>query len=67
MKEVAGGSALLVDPYNVDDIRSKMMCLLTDEKVRLRCIELGYENAKKYSQSNIVNQYLHIYSQLTNS
>lgn len=67
MKEVAGGSALLVDPYDVDDIRSKMMCLLTDEKVRQRCIELGYENAKKYSQSNIVKQYLHIYSHLTNS
>ena len=67
MKEVAGGSALLADPYNVDDIRCKMMCLLTEEKVRQRCIELGYENAKKYSQSNIVNQYLHIYSQLTNS
>ncbi|MDR3643003.1 MAG: glycosyltransferase family 1 protein [Candidatus Doudnabacteria bacterium] len=49
LPEVVGDAALLVNPYNVDDIRQGIWQLLTDENLRRRFIEKGLEKAKQYN------------------
>lgn len=65
MKEVAGGSALLVNPYDISDIRSKFVALMSNGKLRSWCVERGYVNADKYSQASVVESYMRIYKELT--
>ncbi len=49
MPEVAGESALLVDPIDIKDIAHKMKDLATDSDLRTKLQGLGYENIKRFS------------------
>ena len=49
MPEVAGGAALLVNPYSVEEIASAMQELAVDAKVRSHLRELGLARAKQFS------------------
>ncbi len=49
MPEVAGGAALLVDPYNLEDLTEKMHELLFDEHLRKRFIAEGNKRIKVFS------------------
>ena len=49
MPEVAGDAALLVDPFDVDDISKAMTTLSSDEKLRKELIERGLERRKQFS------------------
>jgi len=48
-EEVAGDSALLVDPRSVDDIANQMDLVMRDEKLRKEIVEKGRENLKRFS------------------
>lgn len=50
--EVAGDSALCVDPTNVEEIADGMNSILTNEKLRSSLVDKGYVNAKSYSFEN---------------
>jgi glycosyltransferase involved in cell wall biosynthesis len=65
MPEVAGGAALLVNPYSVEEIASAMHQLAVDAKVRSHLRELGLARAKQFSWEKtgletaaILDQYL---------
>jgi len=49
MPEVAGKSALFVDPYDTEDIMRGMEKIVFDETLRKELIQKGYENLKRFS------------------
>lgn len=48
MPEVAGGAAVLVDPYDISSIAAGLVSL-EDSSLRARCIEAGQVNTRRYS------------------
>lgn len=49
MPEVAGNAAVLVDPFKIDETKDALERIILDSEFRENLIELGYQNAKKYS------------------
>ena len=49
MPEVAGDSALLVDPKNLGEIAQAVQKILTDENLKKNLIAKGLENVKRFS------------------
>ena len=47
--EIAGTGAILVDPYNTNEIADAIKELLTNKELRKQKIKLGYENVKRFS------------------
>jgi glycosyltransferase involved in cell wall biosynthesis len=50
--EIAGDAALLVDPYQVDEIAAAMIKLHTDESFRDSLIRAGFERCKIFTWDN---------------
>lgn len=55
MPEVAGGAALLVDPFSVDSIKDAMLRIVKDEQLRNSLIEKGKERRKDFSWDKTAN------------
>ncbi|WP_228850353.1 glycosyltransferase family 4 protein [Aegicerativicinus sediminis] len=66
MPEVAGEGAMLVDPYDVESIRSAVLTLIYDPLLRNSLIEEGFENVKRFEIENISQQYIKLYSDILN-
>jgi alpha-1,3-rhamnosyl/mannosyltransferase len=49
LPEVAGGAAVLVDPYDVESIADGMRRAVTDEALRRNLIALGRARARDFS------------------
>jgi alpha-1,3-rhamnosyl/mannosyltransferase len=64
MPEVAGGAALLVDPYDVDAITSALEQVMLDENLCQKMKITGLNNARQYSWDNTVTKTLDVYSRL---
>lgn len=58
MKEVAGDSAMLVDPLNVDEIKNGLQTLLADEALRTRLSLAGKKRADDFSWERTVDVFL---------
>ena len=67
MPEVAGDGALLVDPLNIESIRSGIMSVIADKKLRTSLVEAGLQNVKRFSKERVAEQYLQLYHSLSNS
>jgi glycosyltransferase involved in cell wall biosynthesis len=61
MPEVAGGAALLVDPFVVEDIVNAMVKLLGDGELREELVRKGKGVAKAYSWKRTAEGYLELY------
>jgi glycosyltransferase involved in cell wall biosynthesis len=66
MKEVAGGAAHLVDPYNVDSIREGVLSVIQQPNYRQQLVEKGLANVHRFSTRAIAAQYLECYNKLAN-
>lgn len=64
LQEIAGDSALLVDPEMEDDIAIKMTQLCIDADLREKLINKGKENASKYTWEKTAKSVLAIYKNL---
>ena len=65
MPEIARDAALLVDPYDVNDMAAKMEQLIFDPQLRERLIAAAYERVKVFTWENCVEQLmLHIRNSL---
>ncbi len=64
MPDVAGEAAILVDPYNVNEIRNAAQKLITDKDFRETLVEKGIANAKKYKPHSIAMKYAKIYNEV---
>jgi glycosyltransferase involved in cell wall biosynthesis len=49
LPEIAGDAAILVDPYNVESIAGGIVQVLSDEGVRQRLVEKGFERVNLFS------------------
>jgi glycosyltransferase involved in cell wall biosynthesis len=65
MKEVAEGAAILVNPYNTDEIADAMLNLLTDPVLRNELMQKGLKRASEFSLSKCVEKHRALY-QLAN-
>jgi alpha-1,3-rhamnosyl/mannosyltransferase len=61
LPEVAGGSALLVDPFNVEQVSHAMKTMFEDISLRERLIRIGSEVCKRYSWTNAARETLELY------
>lgn len=66
MPEIAGAGALLVDPYDVQDIRRGIESVLYDEQLRNNLIDRGYKNLSRFTREATMNAYLDVYSKIVN-
>jgi glycosyltransferase involved in cell wall biosynthesis len=64
LPEVVGKAAVLVNPENIFEIRRALYRVLTDQPLRDRMKERGYEQAKKFSWDKSVRRILEVYEQL---
>ena len=64
MREVAGEGALLVDPLNVEAIRSGLMRLIGDAGLREELVIAGFSNVRQYSASAVAGQYAALYREV---
>jgi glycosyltransferase involved in cell wall biosynthesis len=64
MKSVAGGGAILVDPFDVNAIREGLLAAINNPLLRTQKIEAGFNNICSYLPSAIAAQYLKIYESL---
>jgi alpha-1,3-rhamnosyl/mannosyltransferase len=64
MPEVAGGAALLVDPYDVDAIKAALERIVLDEGLREELKVQGLKNASQYSWDKTAAKTIEVYSRL---
>jgi glycosyltransferase involved in cell wall biosynthesis len=64
MPEIAGEDNLLVDPYNENDIASKLLELENDDTLYKKYVAYGLERVKSFSWKNSAQQLLNIYQSL---
>lgn len=65
MPEAAGGSACLVDPFDVSSIREGIMRVLLDETYARSLIEGGRANAQKYDVEKTALRYADLYRKMS--
>jgi glycosyltransferase involved in cell wall biosynthesis len=58
MPEIAGDAAVLTDPYNIQDIASKIEKLIFDTELRERLIPIAYQRVKEFTWENCAGQLL---------
>jgi glycosyltransferase involved in cell wall biosynthesis len=63
MPEVAGGAAVLVDPYSIEEMVSEMSKLLQDNDLREELVKRGVKRASHYSWERTSEQYLELYEE----
>lgn len=66
MKSVAGESAVLVSPTNIEDIKNAFLTLIENSEYRKKVIEAGLMNARLFRASNIASLYLEYYKDKLN-
>lgn len=65
--EIVGNSALLMDPYDVDELSDKMYYALTDKNLRKMLISRGLQKAKTLSWQNTAIKTLNAYKDIFNN
>jgi glycosyltransferase involved in cell wall biosynthesis len=61
MPHTAGNAAILVDPFDAASIRDGVLKVLNDESLRVRLIDAGFANAKRFHPDRIAEQYAQVY------
>lgn len=64
MKSVASDGAILVNPYNKNEITDAVLNLINNKELRTKLIANGTKNAKKYTCSAIAEELVNIYTQM---
>lgn len=60
LPEVVGEAAVLVDPYNINEIALAMETVLSDENLRNKLVKRGLEKAAQFSWRKTAEEYLNI-------
>ncbi|MBE8540563.1 glycosyltransferase [Geoglobus acetivorans] len=61
MPEVAGKTAILVDPYNPEKIANAIYKVVSDKKLRRKLTKWGIERAKKFTWKRCAKEHLKCY------
>jgi glycosyltransferase involved in cell wall biosynthesis len=65
LPEVAGGAALLFDPYEIDEIAGALASIVTDEETRQQLIRRGKERSAQWSWEATARKFRALYRQIT--
>lgn len=65
MPEVAGDSALLVNPYKVTEIRKGLLQIIADDRYREDLIQKGLKNVERFKMETIARQYIKVYKEIS--
>lgn len=60
LPEVYGNSVEYCDPYNIEDIKSKILYLLDNNEKRIELVTKGFENVKKYDWDKSAKNFVSI-------
>ncbi len=64
MPEVSGGAALIIDPFNPEEITTAMHKLLDDQSLRADLIGKGFEQSAKFSWKAMAGENLKLYEEV---
>lgn len=64
LRDVAGGGALLVNPYNPQSIQDGIKKICQNEGLRKKLIETGYTNIHRFKPEIIATTYLQLFEKL---
>jgi glycosyltransferase involved in cell wall biosynthesis len=64
MPEIAGKGAILVNPYNINEIKTAIKKLTRDKSLRDNLIKEGYKNKKRFSWEKCARKTLNIYKNI---
>lgn len=64
LHEVAGNSAVYVNPLDINNIRHGFIRLFSEEPLRKECVERGLENVKRFDVNVIRNEWINLYDSL---
>ncbi len=64
LPEVLGQAALLVDPYNINELKQAMSEVLNNADLRQNLINYGYEQIKKFSWHESAKKMLRIFERI---
>lgn len=59
--EIAGGSAVLVDPLSADSIAGGLFRILTSQELRRQCIARGCETVRRFTWEDTARKTLEVY------
>jgi hypothetical protein len=61
MKEIAGDGAILVNPFDFEDIKKGILYFINNTTERKNIINKGLQNLKRFDINNIINDYIKVY------
>ncbi len=64
LSEVVGNGAIMIDPYNVDELSFAIRRILEDKDLRNDLIKKGFQQAKKFNWDKTAKQVLEIFRKL---
>ena len=64
MREVAGISTCLVNPFSIESIREGILKVISEEEYRKELIVKGTENVKRFSAHKVALMYLALYQEM---
>lgn len=67
MPEVAGEGACLVDPLDVESIRTGVLRIIQDEECRSQLIETGFLNVERFRTAAVAQKYAALYREIAGS
>jgi glycosyltransferase involved in cell wall biosynthesis len=67
MREVAGGGALLVDPFDTGAIHEGLARICRDAELRESLVQAGFENVRKYSAAIVAEAYGRVYAEMAHA
>lgn len=66
MKDVSGGAAVLVNPFDYLDIKKGLEKIINDQETRNSLIKNGLENVKRFEAKRIAGLYENFYQEILN-
>ena len=64
MPEVGGEGALLVNPFDVEDIRLGILKIISDDSLRIKLINQGKKNIERFDAKMIAKNYQTLYDKI---
>ena len=64
LPEIAGQAAVLIDPYDINDITNGLSVAIEDEDLREQLIKRGLNQAKKFSWEKVANETYKVYQKV---
>ncbi len=66
LPEIVGDAAILVDPYNINEIAQAILTVLQDMDLKIHMSKKGVEQAKKFTWEGASNNFLDIFKNVLN-